>query len=58
MALVLGVPCRCAGLEELMGPSVVSLADFLVSEWPEAAPAGSERMVFRCGRWETWVAVG
>ena len=49
MALVLGVSCRCASPEARMGPSVVSLADFLVSEWPEAAPAGVERMVFRVG---------
>ena len=32
-----------------MGPSVVSLARSLVSERPEAAPDGSERMVIRAG---------
>ena len=32
-----------------MGPSVVSLVDSLVSEWPEAVPSGVECMVFRVG---------
>ena len=47
MALVFGVSCRFVGLEERMGPSVVSLARSLVSECLAAAPDGWERMVFR-----------
>ena len=47
MALVCGVSCRCGCPEERMGPSVVSLVDSLVSEWPEAVPSWVECMVFR-----------
>ena len=50
IGLVAGASCRCAGPEELAGPSVVSLVRSLVSECLWAAPDGSERMVFRVGR--------
>ena len=52
MAIVLlsGAFFRCAGPEELVGPSVVVLVRSLVSECREPAPDGSDRMVFRVGR--------
>ena len=50
MGLVSGASCRRTGPEERAGPSVVSLVRSLVSVWPEPAPFGSERMVFRAER--------
>ncbi len=50
IGLVAGASCRCAGPEELAGPSVVPLVRSLVSECRDPAPDGSERMVFRVGR--------
>ena len=35
MALVLGAPCRCGGLEERVGPLVVSLVPSSVTEYVE-----------------------
>ena len=49
IGLVAGAPCRCAAPEEHAGPSVVSLVRSWVSEGPESAPVGSERMVVRVG---------
>ena len=44
---VAGAPCRCAAPEEHVGQSVLSLVRSWVSEDPEPAPDGSERVVFR-----------
>ena len=46
MGLVAGASCPEVGA----GSSVVSLVRSLLSERPEAAPDGSERMVIRVGR--------
>ena len=57
IGLVAGAPYRCAALEELVGPSVVSLVRSWVSEGLEPAPDGSERMVFRVGWWPARLTV-
>ena len=62
IGLVAGAPCRRTSPEECTRPTVVSLVCSLVSECLWAVPEGSERMVFRVGRWgsrllaprETW----